>query len=229
MLLVGLLAIALSAGGDASANGTPPNPSAFTARVTNPWYTLKPGTTYVYRGVKDAQPSRDVVVVTHATKRIQGVACVVVQDRLYLRGRLRERTTDWYTQDRHGNVWYFGEDTAELDRSGRVTSTEGSWQAGRNGARAGVFMPPRPKVGESGRQEYYKGHAEDHFQVLSLRASVKVAYTASRHALLTKEWTPLEPGTIDHKFYVRGIGLVLEQTVKGGDERNALVSVRRSD
>src|ERR671929_62159 len=95
------------------------------------------------------------------------------------------------------------------------------------GARGGIFMPAHPKVGQSGRPEFYKGHAQDHFQVVSLHATVKAPYVSSRNALLTEEWTPLEPGVLDHKYYVRGIGTVLEQTVKGGDERNALVSVRR--
>jgi hypothetical protein len=147
--------------------------------------------------------------------------------RLFLGGKLEERTTDWYSQDRRGNVWYFGESTAELDARGRVTTTEGSWQAGRDGAKAGVYMPARPVPGRFARQEYYKGEAEDHFRVLSLRAAVRVPYTSSRRALLTKEWTPLEPGVVDHKVYVRGIGTVLEQTVKGGDERQELVSVTR--
>ena len=88
-------------------------------------------------------------------------------------------------------------------------------------------MPAHPRVGQSGRQEFYRGQAEDHFQVLSLRASVGVPFTASKNALLTKEWTPLEPGVLDHKYYVRGIGTVLEQTVKGGDERQELVTLRR--
>jgi hypothetical protein len=219
LLLAATVATALVTGAAGS-------PAKFSPRVDNPWFPLKPGTVYVYRGVKDGQPSRDVVTVTGATKRIGGVPCAVVRDRLYLRGRLHERTADWYTQDAQGNVWYFGEATAELDRNGKVKSTEGSWQAGRDGAKPGVFMFARPRVGRSARQEYYKGHAEDHFRVLSLNASVKVPYTSSRKALLTKEWTPLEPRVVDHKLYVRGIGLVLEQTVKGGDERNALVSVR---
>jgi hypothetical protein len=202
--------------------------SGFSAHVDNPWLPLKPGTTYVYRGVKDGQPSRDVVTVTRETKTINGAPCVVVKDMLYLSGRLEERTTDWYTQDSQGNVWYFGEQTAELDKQGHVTSTEGTWQAGRNGAKAGIFMPAHPKVGQSGRQEYLKGHAEDHFQVVSLHATAKAPYVTAKNALLIKEWTPLEPGVLDHKYYVRGIGVVLEQTVKGGDERNALVSVRRA-
>ena len=215
LILLGAVAALATAG---------PNPSNFSARVDNPWFPLQPGTVYVYRGVKDGKPARDVLTVTHRTRKIDGVPCVVVADRLYLRGRLEERTTDWYSQDRKGNVWYFGESTAELDAQGHVKSTEGTWQAGRDGAVAGIYMPAHPTVGRSGRQEFYRGHAEDHFQVLGLHASVGVPYVTSHDALLTKEWTPLEPGVLDHKFYVRGIGTVLEQTVKGGNERLELVS-----
>jgi hypothetical protein len=204
----------------------PPGPAGFATLVDNPWFPLRPVTTYVYRGVKDGQPSRDVFTVTSATKTIQGVRCTVVRDRLYLRGQLRERTEDWYAQDKAGNVWYFGEATAELTRGGKVTSTEGSWQAGVDGARAGIFMPAHPHRGQTGQQEYYKGHAEDHFRVLSLTASVHTPAASSEQALLTREWTPLEPGVVDHKLYVKGIGTVLEQAVKGGDERNSLVALR---
>ena len=202
-------------------------PGPFTARVDNPWFPLRVGSTWVYRGDKDGLTARDVVTVRPRTKMIAGAPCATVSDLLYLRGKLRERTTDWYSQDAHGNVWYFGEDTAELDTHGRVTSRSGSWRAGVDGAKPGVFMFATPRVGRSARQEYRKGEAEDYFRVLSLGASVKAPFVSSTHALLTKEWTPLEPGTIDHKYYVRGIGNVLEQTVKGGDERQALVSFHR--
>jgi len=229
-LLVFTLASALAAGcgggGRKAATTSATTSNRFTANVDNVWFPLRPGARYVYRGVKDGKPSRDVVEVTHETKTIRGAACVVVHDRLYLQGRLAERTSDWYTQDDRGNVWYFGEDTAELDARGRVTSTEGSWQAGRHGAEPGIFMPAKPRVGASYRQEFYEGHAEDHFRILSTRERVRVRFVTSTRALLTKETTPLEPGVVDHKYYVRGIGVVLEQTVKGGDERNALVAFR---
>jgi hypothetical protein len=206
--------------------GGSPSPSQFVTRVENPWFPLRPGSVWVYRGIRDGAPSRDVVTVTHATRVIAGVRCVAVGDRLYLRGRLRERTTDWYAEDRDGNVWYFGEATEELDRAGKVVSREGSWQAGVAGALPGILMPAHPRVGQTGRQEYLKGHAEDHFGVVSLAAAVRVPFGAFRGALLTKEWTPLEPGVLDHKLYVRGIGTVRELTVRGGDERNDLVSFR---
>ena len=201
-------------------------PAKFAKHVDNPWYPLTPGTTYVYTGMKDGRSGRDIVTVTHRTKKIRGVDCTEVDDRLYSGGYLAETTKDWYAQDAAGNVWYFGETTAELNRSGHVLNREGSWQAGVNGAQAGLFLPAQPRAGQSARQEYYKGHAEDHFAVLTLSAKVTVPYTSSTHALLTKEWTPLEPDVLDHKLYVRGVGLVKEETIKGGNERWSLTAVR---
>jgi hypothetical protein len=188
----------------------------FVSGVDNPWFPLKPGSVWRYRGIKDGKPSTEVMRVTGATRQILGVNTTAVDDRLYINGKLEERTTDWYAQDRQGNVWYFGEDTAELDSQGKVKTTEGTWRAGVNGAEPGIFMFANPKPGRSAQQEFYKGHAEDHFQVV----------TRSGSSLLTKEWTPLEPGVIDHKHYRRGVGTVLEETVKGGSERNVLLSFK---
>jgi hypothetical protein len=212
ILIVGALLLAVAG----AAQGAPPT---FSAQITNPWFPLEPGSRYVYTGLKDAQPSHEVMTVTHRVKMIDNVPCAAVDDRLFIRGKLAERTTDWYTQDSNGNVWYYGENTAELDRHGRVTSTEGSWQTGVNGARPGIFMPAHPRVGQGGRQEFYKGHAEDHFAVIGV---------LGRNAVLTKEWTPLEPGVVDHKLYVRGVGTVVEQTEHGGSERNELISFTRA-
>ena len=165
-------------------NAVPPA-SDFSARVDNPWYPLKPGTTYVYRGVKDGKPGRDIFTVTHTTTTVNGVPCVVISDRLYLSGRLAERTTEWFSQDRQGNVWYFGESTAELDRKGHVKNTSGSWRTGVKGARPGIFMFAHPVVGQSAQQEFFKGEAEDHFRVLSLHATARSPYVSSRRALMT--------------------------------------------
>jgi hypothetical protein len=146
------------------------------------------------------------------------VRCTVITDATFAKGKLEERTTDWYAQASDGTVWYFGERTAEYDEKGKVVSTEGSWQAAVDDARAGIYMPRHPNVGQTFQQEYYKGHAEDYFQVRSRSARVSTPHVKSSRALLTKEWTPLEPGTLDHKLYIRGIGLAREETVKGGDE-----------
>jgi hypothetical protein len=197
--------------------GNPPMPPAaqFSARVDNPWFPLPVGSRAVYQGVKDGKAARDVVTVSRQTATIGGIPCAVVEDRLYLDGRLEERTTDWYSQDAGGTVWYLGERTAELDRQGHVTSTAGSWQHGVDGAQAGVFMPAHPERGQTYQQEFLKGQAEDHFRVVAVLGG---------SVLLTEEWTPLEPGVLDHKWYARGLGDVVEQTVKGGDERLELVS-----
>ena len=195
----------------------------FSSKVDNPWFPLKPGTTFVYEGTKDGQRARDLYTVTHGTRTIDGAPTAVVSDLLFLNGRLAERTTDYYSQDRAGNVWYFGEDTAELDARGKVKSREGTWHAGVNGAKAGIFMEAQPKVGQTHRQEFYKGHAEDHYEVVSLDASIRVPYGRFRNAQLTKEWTPLEPGVLDHKYYARGVGQVAEKSVRGGNEALSLV------
>jgi hypothetical protein len=202
-------------------------PGHFGARIDNPYLPFAPGTTWRYRGVESGRRSLDVVTVTRRTMRIAGARCVVVHDRLYLAGRLAERTTDWYSQDRAGNVWYFGESTAELDARGRVTSTEGSWRAGRRGARAGIVMPAHPRAGDTFAQERFPGHAEDRFRVLG-RVKVTVPHGLYRHALRTREWTPLEPGVVDHKFYVRGLGMVAERSARGPHEHAELIAVTHS-
>jgi len=203
------------------------SPNDFVARVDNPWFPLQPGSQYRYTGVKDRVKMVDIVRVTDRTKLIQGVKTTVVHDVVSVNRRPEEVTDDFYAQDRRGNVWYFGEATRELDRHGNTVSTEGSFQAGVDGARAGVLIPGHPRVGLAARQEFLEGQAEDHFKVLDLDARVSVPLLHSRHALRTREWTPLEPGVIDNKYYVRGIGTVREITVKGPVERLSLISFRK--
>ncbi len=203
------------------------SPSDFVARVKNPYFPLTPGSKYRYKGSEEGTKTKDVVNVTHRTKRILGVQTTVVHDVVSVNGRPEETTNDFYAQDHHGNVWYFGEATKTLDRHGNTISTEGSFQAGVNGARVGVLIPGHPKVGMVGRQEFLKRQAEDHFKVLDLNARVSVPFVSSRHALRTREWTPLERGTVDNKYYVRGIGTVREITVKGPVERLRLVAFNK--
>jgi hypothetical protein len=205
-----------------------PGPSSFAKQIDNEWFPLRPGTVFVYHGEKDGIRGRDVLTVTHRRRMILGIRATVVSDRLYLNGHLAERTTDWYAQDKKGNVWYLGESTATVDSRGKTISTEGSWRAGVHGARAGIYMPAHPKPGDTGRQEYYKGHAEDQYKILSLSARVTSPAVSSRKALLTQETTRLEPGIVDHKLYVRGVGNVIEQSIKGDNERFTLFSLRHS-
>jgi hypothetical protein len=232
--VAGLLATAGALGGPAQAGTTlraashhhHPAPSRFThGRVDNPWFPLKPGTRWAYRGSEDGDRTRDVMIATYRTRVVDGVVCRVVFDRVWTNGRLGERTRDFYAQTRRGTVWYFGERTAVLDRHGHVTSREGSFTSGVDGAEAGVFMTRDPRPGPSYFQEHYPGHAMDIFTVLARSAHISVRLLASDHALLTKETSPLEPGVVDHKYYVRDIGTVRELTVKGGSERLGLVGM----
>jgi hypothetical protein len=203
-----------------------PAPSHFTqGRVDNRWFPLKPGNRYVYRGAEEGKRERDVLIVTYRTHVVDGVVCRVVFDRVWKNGRLNEHTHDFYAQTKGGTVWYFGERTATLDRHGHVRSREGSWMSGVDGAEAGIFMTPRPHRGPSYHQEDYPGHAEDVYTVARRDAHVTVPLLDTHHALLTKETTVLEPGVVDHKYYVRDLGTVREQTIKGGSESLHLVSL----
>ncbi len=201
------------------------DPSRFSPHVTNPWFPLSPGTTLVYQGVKDGQPAVDIFATSSRTRVIDGVRTRVVEDRLFLNGVLEERTSDYYAQDACGNVWYFGEDTAVLDKRGHVIDTSGSFHAGVHGAQPGVYMQARPDLGRRFRQEWYRGEAEDTFKVVDLSTAITVPYGSFWHALRTAETTALEPGVLDNKYYVRGIGQVEEIAVKGPLEKLVLVDV----
>jgi len=200
-------------------------PRDFSPSVTNPWFPLKPGRTLVYTGTKDNKKALNIVQTTSRTKVIDGVRTRVVEDRLYLDNVLEERTSDYYAQDRCGNVWYFGEDTATLDPQGHVVSTEGSFHAGEHGAQPGVFMQAHRQVGRRFRQEWSQGHAQDTFRVLRLSAPVTVRYGTFKNALKTEETTALEPAVVDNKYYVKGVGEVEELAVKGPLEKVQLVEI----
>jgi hypothetical protein len=227
-ILLGLgLAMLIAEASIAAATPRPPaiDPANFVSGVDNPFFPLPPGTTFHYRGTENGVATRDEMYVTHDTKQILGVNVTVVHDQVFDGHVLAEDTFDWYAQDVDGNVWYFGEDTKELDANGNVISTEGSWEAGVDGAQPGIIMEAHPQVGDRYFQEFAKRVAEDQAQVLSLDASTCVRYGCFSNVLLTKEWTQLEPGVIDYKYYAANVGFILGVNVKGGDERLELVRI----
>jgi hypothetical protein len=217
---------AFSASGARSCPRPPSLPDAFASQIDNAYLPLTPGMTLTYKGKLDGTSATDVFTVTHDTKQILGVTTTVVHDQVFQHGDLVEDTFDWFAQDASGNVWYFGEDTKELDH-GQVVSTEGSWEAGVNNARAGIFMPATPTVGQVFKQEDAKNVAEDCTKIVDLHASIKTPYVTSSDALKTEEFSLLEPGVLDNKYYVPGIGLVAERTVQGGTDVLDLVSVKQ--
>jgi hypothetical protein len=223
--LTALLAVAgLAAASARKAPAGPPPASEFVRTIDNPYLPLRPGKVFHYEGTKDDQPSAVRYEVTRLTKVITGVRCTVVHDTLSINGHPEERTTDWFAQDNRGNVWYFGEDSFDLV-NGTWVRSDGSWQAGVDGAVAGIVMEADPHVGDRYRQEFYAGHAEDMAQVVSTDAEVSVPYGAFDDALETKDWTPLEREVVEHKFYARGVGEVRSVMVKGGTDEEHLVAV----
>ncbi len=201
------------------------DPAEFTAEVTNPWFPLEPGTRWTYRETtEDGEEVRVVVTATAATHEIaNGVTARIVRDTVTLDGEIIEDTLDWYAQDADGTVWYLGEDTAEFE-NGEVSTREGSFEAGVDGAQAGVIMPASPDMGMTYRQEYYEGEAEDHGEVLALGKQASVPAGDYDGLVQTADTTPLEPDVLEHKYYAEGVGLVLTIDKEAGG-REELLSV----
>jgi hypothetical protein len=203
-------------------------PGAFDHPVSNPWYPLRPGTTTVLRGSDGGARFRERVRVTLRTRSIQGVRTRAVRDVLRRAdGSLAEATTDWYADDDHGNVWYFGERTATYDRHGHVRSRDGSWRAGVHGGRAGLIMPAAPHATDAYRQEYLANHAEDQAWIVGFKPVVRVPAGRFRHVVRSFEWSRLEPHVLSTKLYARGIGIVREADLVGGSEEFEVVRFHR--
>jgi hypothetical protein len=202
------------------------DPADFVTTIDNQYFTMTPGTTFIYEGETDEGTETIVVYVTHVTKEVMGVTCIVVWDRVYLEDDLIENTFDWFAQDEAGNVWYFGEYSEEIE-DGVVISTEGSWEAGVDGAKPGIVMHADPKDGKKPyRQEYYPGVAEDIAQVLKTGETVTIGYGTFDNCLVTREVTPLERDAVENKYYSPDIGgVIMEEVVKGGDEVFELIEV----
>jgi hypothetical protein len=230
------LAIAVAAGGlaatlvagAAQSSVAQLDPADFTTRIDNPYWPMRPGSRWVYRETDpEGTRQRVVVTVTRSTKTIaNGVEARVVRDVVTEKGELVEKTDDWYAQDKAGNIWYLGEATTEYE-DGRPVSTEGSFEAGVDGARAGIIMPAKPRRGLKYRQEHYKGHAEDRGEIVSLHEQAEVPFGHFGNVLMTKDTNPLEPKVLEFKFYARGVGPVLAVSVSGGADREELIRYRR--
>lgn len=190
------------------------DPAAFTTRITNPWLPLRPGTIRRYSGIRDGAPTEHVVTVTRRTRTVMGVRCVVVEDVVMQSQSLVEKTADWYAQDASGNVWYFGERTAEY-ANGVVTTTAGTWEAGVDRALPGIVMPAKPRIGQTFQQEYRPGVALDRATVVALDGVARARGQTFTHLLVTFDENPLDPSKKEHKYFARGIGLVYA-VLKGG-------------
>ena len=193
----------------------------------NKYFPLVPGTQWVYEGGDETI----TVTVTDDTKLIEGVTCIVVKDVVEEDGDLIEDTDDWYAQDLAGNVWYCGEiaknfETFDGDdpEEPELVDIEGSWKAGRDGAKPGYLMLVAPMVGDVYRQEVSWGDAEDVAEVISITGSETVpASSCTNDCLITRDFTAIEPGINEYKYYAPGKGLILEVDMDGN--RVELVSM----
>ena len=227
--LIAGFSLLFAAASTAGAIVSPPdvNPSNFNRNqpINNPYFPQPVGTLFVYEGTTEGVPTRDEVCVTGQTKTILGVRTRVVHHRSYElvnhQPVLVEDTQDWFAQDKFGTVWYFGEDTIEFPSQ----STEGSWQAGVDDADAGFIMLTDPQPGDRYYQEFARNVAEDQAKVLSLEESGCVQYGCFDNVLLTQETSRLDPGVLEYKYYAPGVGFILAEIVKGGEEQTELVRV----
>lgn len=182
-------------------------------KIDNKYYSLKPGTIMTYKGTdEEGNSMRDIITVTNDTKEVQGIPTRVVNDTVFVEGKLEETTNDWYAQDNNGNVWYMGEDTTDF--TNKKNPHEGSWESGVKGAKAGLIMLGEPKVGITYDQEFAKDVAEDKATVLSLDNNVTVPYGSYSNVVKTKEFSGLEPDVVEQKYYAANVGDVKEKLSK---------------
>ncbi|HEY1265701.1 MAG TPA: hypothetical protein VGH16_00485 [Candidatus Binatia bacterium] len=186
----------------------------FSGTLTNQYLAYTTGTTFVY---ESNLGQHNEVVVTNNTRNILGADCREVHDTVKVNGDLTEDTLDWFCQDPDGNVWYFGENSKEL-QDGLIVSLEGSWTGGIDGAKPGIAMKANPKVGDVYRQEFLPGVAEDIAEVLSVTETITLpGFGTMINCIKTKETTPLEPDALENKFYCPGVGLVRDVDLQTGE------------
>ena len=202
------------------------DPADFTVDIDNPYWPMRPGTTWHYVETGGGERAQVTTTVTRKTKVVNGITARVVHDVVRSGGEIVENTRDWYAQDSGGSIWYLGE-LSKAYENGHVVSTEGSWTYGKDGAQAGVIVPAAPQVGCGYREEFRAGEAEDQAAVLSLSEAMRTPTGFHRKMLHTSNTTPLEPDVLENKFYARGIGPVLELDLSPELGRAVLVRVTR--
>ena len=200
------------------------NPADFVRAITNPYLPFPVGRTLTYRGIKDGVTQTDVVHVTSDARVLEGIRAVAVSDVATHDGKLLEKTTDWYAQDKRGNVWYLGERTAAY-ACGHVDHS-GSWLAGVHDGEPGIVMKAHPQISDAYRQEFLLGQAQDTAWIVNRGSSFKLPFTVVHDVLTSYEFTVLEPTVLDKKIYAPGLGIVREEAALGPKETATLVSVR---
>ncbi len=195
------------------------DPADFVDGIDNPYLPLVPGTKWRYEAhTEDGETERIELEVLSETRQVMGVTATILHDMVFVDDELAEDTHDWFAQDKEGNVWYLGEEVDNYE-DGVLINHAGAWEWGVDGALPGIIMwaDPAAHIGESYRQEYLPGQAEDMGQVLSVGESVTVPFGSFDGVLKTLDTTALEPGVQEHKYYAPGIGVIKEMDVGSGE------------
>ena len=170
----------------------------------NPYFILEPGYQHVY----ESEDEKLVITVLNETKVVDGVECRIVEERETKKDKLIEVSRNYFAINKKSKaVYYFGEDV-DMYKDGKVTSHDGSWQAGKDGAKFGLMIPGEPKLGMKYYQEVAPKVAMDRAEVVSLTETVKTKAGEFKNCMKTEETTPLEPGVKEYKYYAPGVGLV---------------------
>jgi hypothetical protein len=170
---------------------------------TNPYFILEPGYRWRYKHGAVVL----TITVLDETKKVDGVTTRVVEEREEKNGQPLEVSRNYFALDKSTHdLYYFGEDV-DIYKDGKVVEHEGAWLSGVNGAKFGLLLPGKPKVGDKFYQEVAPKVAMDRAEIVSVDEKIETPAGTYEHCLHAKETTPLEKG-VSHKFYARGVGLV---------------------
>jgi hypothetical protein len=189
-------------------------------RINNPYFSLPVGRQLIYEGETNEGTQRIVMEATNETKKILGIKTLAVRNRVYVDGKLMEDAIHYLAQDNEGNVWHFGK-AAKNDRP-----EEGSWLAGKEDARAAIWLPATTApVGAEYYQEYSKGVAEDQGKIMSTTTTVTLGIGSFSNCLKTKDFTALEPEAVEYKFYCKQVAALALKEETRGNARFELIEI----
>lgn len=180
----------------------------------NPWFVLEPGWVQVFEGDDDGGKAKLVITVLDETKMVDGVETRVVEERETVNGEIEEISLNYFAiSKRTNNVYYFGEATGDY-KDGKVTTTSGSWEAGKDGAQYGLLLPAVPLIGAKYYQEIAPKEAMDRAEIISLDEKMTTPMGEFKNVMKTRESSPLDPGVKEYKFYAPGVGLLKDGAMK---------------
>jgi hypothetical protein len=197
----------------------------FTTSITNKFFNVKPGKELTYQATTPAGTEKVVITVDKVTKNIGGFDTLVYHDRVYKNDILVEDTTDYLAQEKStGDVWYFGEEVDNY-KDGVILDHHGTFLHGTDGAKAGIWLKSVQEVGDSYRQEYLKGTAEDMNDVIAVDQTVTTKKATYTGCVKLYAWTPLDKDSREYKYNCPEVGgeVLIEQLTEG--KRTELVNI----